>query len=69
MDGIEAAQRICAEWQENRPRLIAVTAGAFKEDRDRCIAAGMDGFLTKPLKLSELESALCSACPVESLEA
>jgi len=59
MDGIEAARRICAEWPAGpRPRLVALTAGVFKEDRERCIQAGMDGFLSKPLKVSELQAAL-----------
>lgn len=59
MDGIEAARRICAEWPAGqRPQLIAVTAKAFKEDWELCIDAGMDGFLTKPLKVDELQTAL-----------
>ncbi len=59
MDGIEAARRICSKWTaDERPQLIALTAGAFKEDRERCIEAGMDGFLTKPLNVAELQSAL-----------
>ena len=59
MDGLEAAERIRAEKSVfGRPRLIALTAGAFKEDRDRCIQAGMDGFLSKPLNVSELRTAL-----------
>ena len=59
MDGIEAARRICAEWPtSHRPQLIAVTAKAFKEDRELCIKVGMDGFLSKPMKVGELQSAL-----------
>ena len=59
MDGLEAARRICAEWDPGkRPFLTALTAGAMKEDRDRCFAAGMDAYLTKPLNVQELQSAL-----------
>ena len=57
MDGFEATERIRA-WESGngKPRLpiIALTAGAFEEDRDKCIAAGMDDFLAKPLRSAEL---------------
>ena len=61
MDGLEATRRIRAWEQETgKPRLpiIALTASAFEEDRDRCLAAGMDDFLTKPLVLRQLTKAL-----------
>ena len=60
MDGIEAARRIrAAEQQAGGPRtpIVALTANAFGDDRDACLAAGMDAFLTKPLdreRLAEL---------------
>ncbi|HEX8964779.1 MAG TPA: ATP-binding protein [Rhodocyclaceae bacterium] len=61
MDGYAATRAIRA-WESDggRPRtpIIALTAGAFDEDRDRCIAAGMDGFLTKPIHLAELHAVL-----------
>jgi CheY-like chemotaxis protein len=71
MDGIEAAQRICAEMPAgHRPQLIALTASAFKEDRDRCLEAGMDGFLSKPIKVADLQAVLeeCYAKTCASLE-
>jgi hypothetical protein len=55
MDGLEATRIIrrhggaCADIP-----IIALTANAFEEDRDACIAAGMDGFLTKPLDRDRL---------------
>ena len=60
MDGLEAARRIRTEWTDpgNRPFLAALTAGAMKEDRDRCMAAGMDGYLSKPLNVQELQAVL-----------
>jgi len=59
MDGIEAAERIRREVPAaHRPYLAALTAGAFKRDRDRCIEAGMDTFLSKPLDIGELRAVL-----------
>jgi CheY-like chemotaxis protein len=60
-DGIEATRRIrAAEMQGGGARtpIIALTANAFDEDREACIAAGMDGFLTKPLDRERLAGAL-----------
>lgn len=63
IDGLEATRRIRAAETERggaRTRIIALTANAQSEDRDACLAAGMDGFLTKPLdreKLAEMLSA------------
>jgi CheY-like chemotaxis protein len=56
MDGFEATAAIRAEEQETGEHLpiIAVTAHAFKEDRARCLAAGMDGYVSKPIRLEEL---------------
>ncbi|MGI9134393.1 MAG: ATP-binding response regulator, partial [Rhodoferax sp.] len=61
MSGYEATQSI-RRWEADsgRPRLpiIALTADAFPEDRQRCLAAGMDDFLTKPVVMAEVETAL-----------
>jgi signal transduction histidine kinase/ActR/RegA family two-component response regulator len=61
MDGCEATQRI-RQWETDgsRPRLpiIALTASAFDEDRERCTQAGMDDFLTKPIDMAQLKSTL-----------
>jgi PAS domain S-box-containing protein len=57
MDGFETAQRIRQRWPE-KPRIIAVTAYALEGDRERCLAAGMDDYLRKPVKLDELWSAI-----------
>jgi CheY-like chemotaxis protein len=59
MDGLEAARRICARWAPGeRPRIIAMTANAMQSDRDQCLAAGMDDYLTKPIRVERLAEAL-----------
>ena len=61
MDGLEAARRICRQWpRERRPRMIAMTANAMQGDREACLAAGMDDYIAKPVRLSDLEAALRS---------
>jgi CheY-like chemotaxis protein len=59
MDGIEAARRKrAAEPGDRRTPIIALTADADPEMRDACLAAGMDGFVTKPLDRDRLNAAL-----------
>ena len=59
MDGIEAARRMrAAEPDDRRTPIIALTADADPEMRDACLAAGMDGFVTKPLDRDRLNAAL-----------
>jgi len=59
LDGLEATRRIVARWpRERRPRIVAVTASAMREDRERCLAAGMDEYLSKPIDLQALAEAL-----------
>jgi signal transduction histidine kinase/ActR/RegA family two-component response regulator len=53
LDGIEATRLIRAH-QGAQPFIISMTANAFQEDRDRCIAAGMNDYILKPIKLEEL---------------
>ncbi len=54
MNGLVATSEIYRIYREERPQIIALTASAFKEDIDRCLKAGMDGFLSKPLKIDQL---------------
>ena len=61
MDGLDATREI-RQWEQQagRPRLpvIALTAGAFTEDHERCREAGMDGFLAKPINRDDLLAVL-----------
>ncbi|HNU89257.1 MAG TPA: response regulator [Ferruginibacter sp.] len=57
IDGLEAT-RIIRQGMEVQPTIIAMTANAMKEDRDECLKAGMDDFLSKPVKLEELVNML-----------
>jgi two-component system, sensor histidine kinase and response regulator len=59
MDGLTAAQRIRErEDSERRTPIIALTANAMSGQLERCLAAGMDGFLTKPIEIARLHEAL-----------
>lgn len=55
MDGIEATKRIIQETSaEQRPQIIAMTAGAMQEDSQRCFDAGMCDFISKPIQIPNL---------------
>ena len=58
MDGLEATRIIRQHWPNDGPRIIAITAYALKGDREKCIEAGMDGYLAKPVRLDELHKAI-----------
>ena len=62
MDGLEATRQLRRLPLALQPTVIAMTANAFAEDRDACIAAGMNQFLSKPVKLETLREALYQAC-------
>jgi signal transduction histidine kinase/CheY-like chemotaxis protein len=64
MDGIEAARHIRRDMPpERQPRIIAMTAAAFPEDRERCLEAGMDDYVSKPIGADALAQALLRAEP------
>ncbi len=60
MDGLEATRVICAQWPEKtgRPSIVAMTANAMQGDRERCLQAGMDEYISKPIRFEELINAL-----------
>jgi signal transduction histidine kinase/CheY-like chemotaxis protein len=65
MDGMEATRAICQEWVVGqRPRIVAMTANAMKEDRAACITAGMDDYISKPIRVEELVEALRQCQPI-----
>jgi CheY-like chemotaxis protein len=64
MDGLDAARAICARWgPTERPRIVAMTANAMQGDRDMCLAAGMDDYMTKPIRVERLVEALAQVPP------
>jgi CheY-like chemotaxis protein len=59
MDGLEASRRIVARWPAGeRPRIVAMTASAMQGDRETCLQAGMDDYVSKPIRVDELVGAL-----------
>ena len=59
MDGLETTRRLLEYFPEGkRPEIVALSANAFKEDREACLAAGMDSYLVKPITLDRLRGVL-----------
>ena len=64
MDGLEAARRITQRWPASeRPRIVAMTANAMQGDREECLAAGMDDYVVKPIRVELLVEALMRVAP------
>jgi CheY-like chemotaxis protein len=64
MDGLEATREVRRRWPaEQGPRIVAITANVMQEDRRACLAAGMDDYLGKPIRVAELVAALSECRP------
>ena len=64
MDGLTATELICERWEETtRPKIIAMTANAMTGDREKCLAIGMDDYVSKPIRVEELKEALSKCSP------
>jgi CheY-like chemotaxis protein len=64
LDGLETSRIICSRWPPSRrPRIIAMTAEAMQGDREKCLAAGMDDYIVKPVTLEQLGTALAKCQP------
>ncbi|MEM6342856.1 MAG: response regulator [Bacteroidota bacterium] len=58
LDGLETTRSICAKWPYQHPVIIAMTANAMQGDRESCIEAGMDDYISKPVIPREVEKML-----------
>ena len=63
LDGLDATRRIRTTWPDRPVRIVAMTANAMADDRDACLAAGMDDYVSKPIRVDELVAALERAGP------
>ena len=59
MDGLDATRHIRREFESTvQPRIIAMTANAMQGDREMCLEAGMDDYVSKPIQVKDLQAAL-----------
>jgi len=66
LSGLEATRQIRKLWPFSRqPKIIALTAYALAGDREKCLEAGMDDYVSKPVRIEELESTLRMYQPSE----
>lgn len=63
LDGIEATLEIRRRWQNDGPRIAALTARALPEIKEKCFEAGMDDFISKPVRMNELAEVLRNIGP------
>ncbi len=54
MDGLEATRQIIAQWGNQKPLIVAMTANALESDKQKCKDAGMDDFISKPLTINQV---------------
>ena len=58
MDGLTATKEIRKLWPDNGPKIVAITAFAMDGDQEKCLEAGMDGYIPKPVKVDDLATLL-----------
>ncbi|MEK7782052.1 MAG: response regulator, partial [Verrucomicrobiota bacterium] len=69
MDGLECAKQICQRWtRDRRPIIIAMTGNALMGDREKCLAAGMDDYISKPVRVADLQATLERWGPTKSVK-
>jgi CheY-like chemotaxis protein len=61
MDGLDATREIRKLADVNQPHIVAMTANALEGDREMCLAAGMNDYISKPIRVHELVDALLKA--------
>ena len=67
MDGLEATRTIVEQLPfEERPWIVAMTANAMDGDRERCLEAGMNGYISKPIRVEELVAAILGTPPAHA---
>ena len=70
MDGLEATRKIVhSQFPTHRPKIIALTADSMSEDKIKCLEAGMDDYITKPVRIEEILSILNRWAPVPLMPA
>ncbi len=55
MDGVEATKKIRELYSDNKVTIVAITANVFPEDKEKCLNAGMNYFMKKPISIRELQ--------------
>jgi CheY-like chemotaxis protein len=65
LDGYEATQRIRENPRTSKIRIIAMTANAMRGESEKCLAAGMDDYLSKPVRLETLREMITRWMPTE----